>query len=121
MGPLPLTPYDLATWKQVKVHRDFYVVFDNAFYSVPFRLSGQQVWVRGGSQQLRLYTSDYELVATHPRAAHPGQRLTHLDHLPPEKLPSLTWTREMCRAIAAEVGTATTQLVQTLLDDPVVE
>jgi hypothetical protein len=33
----------------------------------------------------------------------------------------LTWTREMCRAIAAEVGTATTQLVQTLLDDPVVD
>lgn len=121
LKPLPATPYDLATWKQVKVHRDCYVVFDNAFYSVPFRLVGQRLWVRGGMQQLRLYTSNYELVATHPRAQHPGERLTHLDHLPPEKLPGLSWTREMCRAMAAEVGPATTQLVQTLLDDPVIE
>ena len=103
------------------MHRDCSVVFDNAFYSVPFRLVGQRLWVRGGMEQVRLYTSTYELVATHARAAHPGERLTHLDHLPPEKLPGLTWTREMCRAMAAEVGNATTQLVQTLLDDPVID
>jgi transposase len=121
LKPLPATPYDLALWKQVTVHRDCYVVFDNAFYSAPFRLVGQRLWVRGGMEQVRLYTTNYELVATHTRAAHPGERLTHLDHLPPEKLPGLTWTREMCRAMAAEVGPATTQLVQTLLDDPVVD
>jgi hypothetical protein len=97
------------------------VVFDNAFYSVPFRLVGQRLWVRGGSQTVRLYSTNYELLATHPRAQHPGERLTHLDHLPPEKLPQLTWTREMCHAMAGEVGTAATQLVQTLLDDHVLD
>jgi len=96
-------------------------VFDNAFYSAPFRLVGQRLWVRGGSQTVRLYTSSYDLVATHPRAQHPGERLTHLDHLPPEKLPQLTWTREMCHAMAGEVGTATAQLVQTLLDEKVLD
>jgi transposase len=121
LKPLPTTPYDLALWKQVTVHRDCYVVFDNAFYSAPFRLVGQRLWVRGGSQTVRLYTSNYELVATHARAERPGERLTHLDHLPPEKLPGLTWTREMCRAMAAEVGNATTQLVQSLLDDHVLD
>jgi transposase len=118
---LPPMPYDLATWKQVRVHRDGYVVFDNAFYSVPFRLVGQRLWVRGSSESVRLYTTSYELVATHVRAHHPGQRLTHLDHLPPEKVPGLTWTREMWRAMAAEVGPATTQLVQTLLDEKVLD
>jgi hypothetical protein len=70
---------------------------------------------------VRLYTTSYELVATHQRAAQMGERLTHLDHLPPEKLPQLTWTREMCRGLAADVGPATTQVVQTLLADTVID
>jgi hypothetical protein len=121
LKPLPDTPYDLALWKRVTVHRDCYVAFDNAFYSVPFRLVGQRLWVRGGASLVRLYTSSYELVATHPRAQRPGERLTHLDHLPPEKVPQLTWTREMCRAMAQEIGVATTHVVQTLLADPVID
>ena len=74
---LPETPYDLAVWKQAKLHRDCYVVFDNAYYSAPFRLVGQQLRVRGGGQEVRLYTSDYQLVATHERnglAGMPGIR-----------------------------------------------
>jgi hypothetical protein len=121
LRPLPAAPYDLAIWKSVKLHRDGYVVFDSAFYSAPCRLLGQTLRVRGGSQHVRLYTSDYTLVATHPRAQRPGERLTHPDHLPPAKAPGVLWTRATCRALAAEVGPATTELVNTLLDDPVVD
>ena len=35
---LPRAPYDLAIWKQVKLHRDGHVVFAKAYYSAPFRL-----------------------------------------------------------------------------------
>jgi transposase len=115
--PLPGAPYDLAIWKSAKLHRDGYVVFDQAFYSAPYRLVGQTLWVRGGSQQVRLYTSDYTVVATHPRAQQPGDRLTHPDHLPPAKAPGVLWTRVTCRALAAEVGPATSELVTTLLED----
>jgi hypothetical protein len=51
---LPPMPDDLALWKQVKLHRDCYVVFEQAFYSAPFRLISQPLWVRGGSQEVRL-------------------------------------------------------------------
>jgi len=121
LKPLPPTPYDLAIWKRVKLHRDGYVVFEQAFYSAPFRLTGQTLWVRGGSQQVRLYTSAYELVATHPRAQTAGERLTHPDHLLPAKRPGALWTREVCLALAAEVGSATTQFVQSLYADPSVD
>lgn len=121
LKPLPPTPYDLAIWKRAKLHRDGYVVFEQAFYSAPFRLCGQILWVRGGGQQVRLYASDYALVATHRRAQHPGERLTHVDHLPPEKVPGALWNRESCLALAAEVGSATAQFVQTLYADPTVD
>jgi transposase len=38
---LPATPYGLVMWKRVTLHRDGYVVFEQAFYSAPFRLIGQ--------------------------------------------------------------------------------
>ncbi|MDQ5851645.1 MAG: IS21 family transposase, partial [Chloroflexota bacterium] len=119
--PLPPAPYDLATWKQVTLYRDCYVVFEQSFYSAPFRLIGQRLWVRGGSGDVRIYTPDYARVATHPRAKQPGERFTHPDHLPPEKLPGLEWTRERCEALAAELGPAATEFVRTLFDDPVVD
>lgn len=115
LKPLPGHPYDLAVWKQARVQRDCYITFQNAYYSVPFRLVGQQVWVRGGVQSVSIYTADYRLVATHDRAQKAGQRLTHPAHLPTEKLPGLTLTRETCRLQAAEIGPATAEVVNALL------
>jgi transposase len=121
LQPLPETPYDLAVWKQTKLHRDCYVVFDNAYYSAPFRLVGQRLRVRGGGQEVRLYTNDYKLVATHERATEAGQRLTNPAHLPPDKLPGLVLDRATCQAVAVDIGFATTALVGRLLADPVVD
>jgi hypothetical protein len=84
-------------------------------------LVGQQVRVRGGTSEIRVYTPDYELVATHARAAQAGSRQTHLDHLPPYKLPGLTLTREHAQAQAAAIGPATAAVVAALLTDPVLE
>lgn len=121
LQPLPATPYDLAIWKRVKLHRDCHVVFEGAYYSAPFRLVDQYLFVRGGSQEVRLYTSDYQLVATHDRAQEPGQRCTHPDHLPPEKVAGVYLTRETCLVTAQDLGPATAEVVQTLLADPVLE
>jgi len=114
MLPLPSEPYDLAVWKEVRVGRDCYVNFEKAYYSAPYRLVGQQVWVRGGLTSLRIY-ANHKLEATHPRAKQPGERYTVLGHLPPEKVAGLTTTRETCAARAAEIGPSTTDVVTRLL------
>jgi len=116
LQPLPGTPYDMAVWKEVKLHRDCHLVFEQAYYSAPFRLVGQKLWVRGGSQEVQIFTSDYQLVATHPRAQRPGRRQTHPAHLPPHKVPGLMLTRDSCRQQAAAIGPATRQVVDALLD-----
>jgi transposase len=116
LQPLPGIPYDMATWKQVKLHRDCHVVFEQAYYSAPFRLVGQRLWVRGAIQDVQIYTADYQLVATHPHAHKPGQRLTAADHLPPYKVPGLILSREGCRLQASEIGPSTLQVVSSLLD-----
>jgi transposase len=113
---LPGTPYDLAIWKQVKLHRDCYVVFEQSYYSAPFRLVGQLLWVRGGTQSVQIYTTDYQLVATHARAHKPGQRQTNMDHLPTYKVPGLMLTREGCRLHAEKIGPATKEVVEGMLN-----
>ena len=121
LKPLPEAPYDLLVWKQAKVYRDCYVSFEGSYYSAPFRLVGQKLWLCAGSKQVRLFNQDYELQATHERAQKPGQRQTNPKHLPPEKLPGLLLNREACLEEAHFIGLATLQVVETLLDDPVLD
>lgn len=119
LNPLPETPYDLAVWKQAKVYRDCYVTFESAFYSVPARLYPSKVWVCAGSKQVRIFDQKYNLVATHERATKPGERRTNLAHLPPEKVPGLIQDRNSLLAEAEAIGPALLEIVQALLDDPV--
>lgn len=116
LKPLPRTAYDPAVWKQVKLHRDGHIVFEKAFYSAPCRLVGQTLWVRAGLREIRLFAGDFQLVATHTRATQAGQRLTQLDHLPPDKVRGATINRELCRAEAQDIGRATTQVIDELLE-----
>jgi transposase len=116
LRPLPETPFEIASWKQVKLHRDCHIQFERAYYSAPFRYVGQTLWVRGDVRTVRLY-ADYTLIATHPRATTPGQRATNLDHLPAEKADALTLTPDRCRAEAARLGSAILQAVNQLLDE----
>lgn len=121
LRPLPTTAYDLAVWKMVTVHRDCHIVFAGAYYSVPFRLVGQQVRVRAGTRRVRIYTMDYQLVATHRRLWQPGGRETNLLHLPTHKVPGLLLDRATCQASADQIGPATQEVVARLLADAVVD
>lgn len=121
LHPLPEQPYEWATWKTVKLHRDGHVVFEGAYYSAPFRLVGQRLLVRGTCREVRLYTEDYQLVATHSRAAQPGERITLTDHLPPHKVEGLLWNAERALARAEEIGPATAEVTREILGDPVLD
>lgn len=70
---------------------------------------------------MRIYSQDYQLLATHDRLDWPGERSTHPEHLPPEKLPGWLLDRAACREEAAAIGPSTAQVVDTLLGDPVVD
>lgn len=113
--PLPATPYDLALWKQATLQRDCFLTFEQAYYSAPYRLVGQLLWVRAGARTVDVYTADHHLVATHDRATRPGERKLHPEHLPPEKVPGLVLSRQACQAQAQAIGPQTAAIVERLL------
>lgn len=122
LKPLPRAPYDSAVWAEVTVAADGHIVFANSYYSVPLNQpKGTPLLVRGGAQQVVIYDRRHQWVTTHDRATRPGQRQTHPDHLPPAKVQGLLLDRQHCRAAAADIGPATSQIVNELLDDPVID
>ena len=121
LKPLPVEPYDLAIWRKVTCHRDGYVVFENAYYSAPYRLVGQKLMLRAGVDRVRLYTAAYQLVTSHPRAREAGERHTNLDHLPATHLEGLLMTRDMCLEACRDIGAATCAVVTAILADTAVD
>ena len=113
--PLPASAYDPAVWKRCSLHRDGHVTFEKSYYSAPYRLIGQTLWLRAGLREIRLFSEGWELVASHPRATQPGQRYTQPDHLPADKAWALTLTRPTCQAQAETIGPAAGAVVAELL------
>ena len=118
---LPSTAYEIAIWKQLKLSRDCYVEFESSYYSAPHRLVGQKLWVCGTLSAVRVFDQNHQLLASHERAQKPGTRQTHIDHLPPEKVPGLQLDREQCLQQAQEIGPETTEVVSIYLADQVLD
>lgn len=119
LKPLPDQPYEVVSWKEVKLHRDCHVVFDGAYYSAPCRLIGQMLHVRGSKQDIVIH-HEYTVVARHARVLA-GQRSTQASHLPEYKLKGVPPSRAECLAQATAIGAATAEVIGQLIADPVVD
>jgi len=120
LQPLPASPPELVEWAPVKVHGDGHVQFQYCFYSVPYQLVRQRLWLRAGESSVRLYR-DHELVALHPRRRRPGSRSTIDAHRPPEAIAYLTHDVQWCLHQAAQTGGACHQVMQALFADQVMD
>lgn len=118
LTPLPDVPPVLATWAQVKVHRDAHVQFQRGYYSVPFRLVGQSLWLKATDNLVTLYR-EQEPVAEHVRLLRPGARHTVNDHLPPAALAWHLHDTQWCVQEAERIGPSCVTLVTTLFADRV--
>jgi transposase len=114
LRPLPPVAFELVTWQQVKLHRDCHIVFDNAYYSAPYRYVGETLWVRATARAVEIHR-EFERLVIHSRATQPGERVTLLAHLPPEKVAGLTLTPSGCLERAHAIGPATGEVVAQLL------
>jgi transposase len=113
---LPEAPFSLRQIKPVKVHPDCHVSIDKSYYSVPYTYVGQTLDAHISDRIVELYRRQ-DLVATHPRSLEPGEWHTRLEHYPEHKAAYLQRTPAYCRQVAARLGPATSEVVETLLAD----
>ncbi len=84
LQPLPASIFPSFTEGQRRVHLDGHVEFDKAYYSVPPEYTSREVWVRGESRLIRIYSLKMEAITVHPRV-EPGRTHTDDAHLHPLK------------------------------------
>jgi len=120
LKPLPDVPVQIATWTKVKVHGNCHVQFEKAYYSAPFRLVRQKLWLKATETTISLY-HDLKLVATHPRQKQAGQRSTVEEHMPPEALAYKMQDPQWCLKQAKKIGPNCHQLIRRLFSDKVLD
>ena len=120
LQPLPGIAPECPAWAKAKLHGNCHVQFEHGYYSAPFQLVGQQLWLEIAPSAVRIYR-DHELVAVHPRLFKPGAKSTVQDHLPPDAVAFLMRDPQWCLAQATLVGPACRALVQTLFSNRIVD
>lgn len=116
LAPLPATPFEYAEWKSAKVHPDYHVEVDKAFYSVPHRLIGRQVEVRLTSRIVEIF-HDHKRIANHRRISQRAGHVTVSEHMPKTHQHYANTTPASLIKQAAKVGSNTAILVERLMRD----
>jgi transposase len=120
LRPVPDVPVQAATWTRLKLHGDCHVRFEKAFYSAPFRLVHQELWLKATDTSVKLYRH-LEMVAAHPRLRKPGTRSTADEHLPPEAIAYKMQDPQWCLRQAESIGPDCHRLIQQLFADRVLD
>lgn len=120
MLPLPAIAPECPTWAKAKLHPNCHVQLDQCYYSAPFRLIHQTLWLEISPYALRIYR-EHELVAVHPRKFKPGDRSTVDDHLPPDAQAYFMRDPQWCLAQSKTVGPACLAVVESMFGHRVLD
>ena len=112
---LPAKRWEPVIWKKATVHQDVHLAFDAALYSVPWRLVGQKLWVRGTRRSIEIYDADERRVATHSRGK-PGSRNTIDQHLPEGRRDLRHRSRSYWEERASKMGPEVGSFVKEVFD-----
>ncbi len=112
--PLPTSRYELASFKRAKVSIDYHVQFDDAYYSVPFRLVGEVVEVRATRATVEILHKG-QRVASHLRTHVKGKYVTDPEHMPAAHREHLQWTPSKLIEWGRSVSPAVGEVVETIL------
>jgi transposase len=117
---LPNNPPELAVWEKVTLHGNCHVQFLKCYYSAPYQLVRQVLWLRASETTVRLYR-EHELVALHPRLFMPGTKSTLNEHLAPNALAYCMRDPQWCLEQAKKIGKHCELVINTLLLNSVVD
>lgn len=116
LKPLPENRWEQSAWIQCTVGRDWRVVHEGSYYSVPYMLIGQTVQCRVTNQFFEVFFC-HDMMAKHPKATVVGDYRKNPEHAPPFKEAVLNCTREGLLENAQEIGEETHKLCQIILSD----
>jgi transposase len=112
---LPISRYELATWKPCRVNIDYHVEVDHNWYSVPYQLVHEKVEARATHATVEVFFKGRR-VASHARLTGRGRFSTDVAHMPRAHRAHAEWTPSRLIGWAEQTGPATGRLVAGILE-----
>lgn len=120
LRPLPQNRWELTSWNQCVVRKDWRIMYDSAYYAVPFHLIGKTVQVCTTASLVRIFY-DHKEVAYHDRAKQKWEYKRKAEYAPPLQEEVLQCSREGLLSLAERLGPCTYQLAQGILSHPTID
>lgn len=117
LHPLPVIPYEIATWVYGRtVNLDYHVVFEYNRYSCPYQYAKKKVDLRVTDTKAEIYSGS-DRIATHNRfaAGRRNQYSTHAEDMP-EKFKFTPWNEDRIQKWASSIGKYTGEVVERIFE-----
>ena len=114
LKPLPSEPYQYAEWKKGKIHIDYHFIFDDHYYSVPYKYIHEAVEMRGTSKTVECFNAGVR-IAMHPRSFKRYGYSTLNEHMPEAHRVQTEWTPERMYRWAQKIGPETAAFIKAMV------
>ena len=120
LSPLPKSRWELTSWSQSMVRKDWRIMFDSSYYSVPYVLIGKSVQICATTSLVRIFY-DHQEVAYHERSTKKWEYKRKPEYAPPLQEAVLQCSREGLLSLAETVGPLTYQVTHEILSHPTID
>ena len=120
LKPLPKTRWEPTRWVQCVVRREWRIMIDSAYYSVPFQLIDKTVQACLTGSFVRVFFENKE-VALHELATKKWEYKRKAEHAQPFHEAVLQCSRDGLLCMAKDVGLFTYEVADKILSDPSVD
>jgi transposase len=117
---LPQNRWELTFWSHSTVRKDWRIMYDSAYYSVPFQFISKPVQVCSTTTLVRIFF-DHKEIAFHERAKKKWEYKRKAEHAPPLHEEVLQCTREGLLFMAEKAGSFIYEVACAILSHPTVD
>lgn len=114
LKPLPTYRYQYAEWCKAKVNIDYHFIFDEHYYSVPYRYIHHPIEIRASSKIVECFYKE-KRIAVHARSYLRYKFTTLSEHMPPTHRAHAEWTPERMKRWANKIGPQTAQFIDHMI------
>jgi transposase len=114
LKPLPKERYQYAEWCKTKISIDYHFVFDDHYYSVPYRYIHHSIEIRASSKIVECFYQE-KRIAVHERSHLRYQFTTLNEHMPQAHQAHTEWTPDRIKRWANKIGPETTQFIEHMV------
>jgi len=120
LRPLPANRWELTSWSQSTVRRDWRIMFDCSYYAVPYEFIGKLVQICSTTSLVRIFYNHKE-IAYHERSKKKWEFKRKVEYAPPLQEAVLQCSREGLLSLAETVGPHTYQVAHEILSHPTID